>query len=217
MATPTFSYTVVFETVFTSEKSYGVSREQIEATLLPILELPRVVLPGKSALREVFGLWAAHRGLSFAGCCHLVKTKRLGLSEISPNISQYLLDAPTHWESGARAERVGGNFLAVKRGTPVDIAETVQLGGAEAWIEYQRGVFSRTESALAAMGADDFDRVVHEGIPAQVQGSFVGFMAAPNGPVYLGDVIDGFVFQHGIRHLGEIEHARSLLGLQGVS
>jgi len=133
------------------------------------------------------------------------------------NISHYLLDAPTHWESGAWAERVGGNFPAVKRGTPVDIAETVQLGGAEAWIEYQRGVFSRTESALAAMGADDFDRVVHEGIPAQVQGSFVGFMAAPNGPVYLGDVIDGFVFQHGIRHLGEIEHAQSLLGLQGVS
>ena len=35
--------------------------------------------------------------------------------------------------------------------------------------------------------------------------------------VYLGDVLDGFIFQHGIRHLGEIEHARSLLGLQGVS
>ena len=92
-----------------------------------------------------------------------------------------------------------------------------QLGSAEAWMEYQRGVFARTESALASGNPDDYDRIVHEDIPEQLQGSFVGVMAAPNGPIYLGDVLDGFIFQHGIRHLGEIEHARSLLGLQGVS
>jgi len=133
------------------------------------------------------------------------------------HVSTYLYDEPPLWDSGVWSEQIGGNIPAVRRGTAVEIAETAQVGSAEAWMEYQRAVFSRTESALSAGAATDFDRVVHENIPEQIQGSFVGFMAAPNGPVYLGDVLDGFIFQHGIRHLGEIEHARSLLGLQGVS
>jgi DinB family protein len=133
------------------------------------------------------------------------------------NVSQYLLDAPTLWESSEWEERIGGNLPSVRRGTPVDVAETAQLGSADEWMAYQRGVFSRTESALASAKSEDYDRVIHEDIPEPMKGSFVAFVSAPEGPVYLGDAIDGFVFQHGIRHLGEIEHARSLLGLQGVS
>ena len=133
------------------------------------------------------------------------------------HVSNYLYGEAPLWETGGWGERIGGNVPAVRRGTPVDVAETAQLGSADAWMEYQRGVFARTESALASGNPDDYDRIVHEDIPEQLQGSFVGVMAAPNGPIYLGDVLDGFIFQHGIRHLGEIEHARSLLGLQGVS
>jgi hypothetical protein len=29
--------------------------------------------------------------------------------------------------------------------------------------------------------------------------------------------MDAYLYQHGIRHLGELEHARSLVGLGGVS
>jgi predicted nucleic acid-binding protein len=49
--------TVVFETVFTLQRQYGVPKEDIRDNLLPILELPGIVLPGKRRLRKVFDLY----------------------------------------------------------------------------------------------------------------------------------------------------------------
>ncbi len=31
------------------------------------------------------------------------------------------------------------------------------------------------------------------------------------------DVLECFVYQHGLRHMGEIEHGRALVGLQGMT
>jgi predicted nucleic acid-binding protein len=70
---------VFFEVVFTLQRSYGVPRHLIAAALLPLLELPDIVLPGKSVYREVFALWAAP---GFAHCYNAVLMQRLGLSEI---------------------------------------------------------------------------------------------------------------------------------------
>jgi hypothetical protein len=133
------------------------------------------------------------------------------------NVSLYLYDSPMIWESRGWGQRIGGNVPPVRRGTPVDIAESAQIGDGAEWIAYQREVFARTESALQERANEAYDLIVHEDIPDQIKGSFVGMMAEPDGPICLGDVVEGFVFQHGMRHLGEIEHARSLLGLQGVS
>jgi len=74
--------TVVFETVFTLEKTYRAERADIGDALLPILGLPEVVLPGKRVYLEVFALWIANAGLSFADCYHLCLTKQLGLPTI---------------------------------------------------------------------------------------------------------------------------------------
>jgi hypothetical protein len=41
-------------------------------------------------------------------------------------------------------------------------------------------------------------------------------MLAGEGPVRLGDMMDVVLYQHGMRHLGEVEHARSLVGLGGL-
>ncbi len=133
------------------------------------------------------------------------------------NVSMYLYDSPTEWDRGGWESRIGGNLPSVKRGTPIEVAESARIGSADAWMEFQRTVFSRTDEALRSKTPEVYDQIVHESVPEQMKGSFVGIAYGPDGPLYLGDVIDGFVFQHGIRHLGEIEHARSLLGLQGVS
>ena len=45
----------------------------------------------------------------------------------------------------------------------------------------------------------------------------VNHHARPGNPVRNLEVLECFVFQHGIRHLGEIEYARALVGLTGVS
>jgi predicted nucleic acid-binding protein len=74
--------TVVFEAAFTLEKVYRVPREAIRDALQPILDLPSVVLPGKRLFAEVFSLYVANPGLSFADCYHLSLTKQLGLRSI---------------------------------------------------------------------------------------------------------------------------------------
>ena len=45
---------VVFEIVYTLQRSYRIPKAQIRDTLLPLLELPGIILPGKRKLRPVF-------------------------------------------------------------------------------------------------------------------------------------------------------------------
>ena len=73
--------TVVFETVFLLERHYRRPKAAIRDQLLDILELPGVVLPGKSHLRAVFDLYVRHN-ISFADAYHVVQMRRRGLTEI---------------------------------------------------------------------------------------------------------------------------------------
>ena len=43
--------TVVFETVFTLQRQYKVPRLEVRDAVLPLLELPGIVLPGKRRFR----------------------------------------------------------------------------------------------------------------------------------------------------------------------
>lgn len=74
--------TVVFETIFTLERSLRVPRLAIHDMLYGILELPSVVLPGKRIYASVFDLWLREPGLSFADSYHLCLARQLGLSAI---------------------------------------------------------------------------------------------------------------------------------------
>jgi predicted nucleic acid-binding protein len=73
--------TVVFETVFTLQRQYGVSKADIRDNLLPLLELPGIVLPGKRRLRKVFDLYV-DLNLPFADAYHVALMQRLGLRHV---------------------------------------------------------------------------------------------------------------------------------------
>ncbi|MDE3095889.1 MAG: PIN domain-containing protein [Chloroflexota bacterium] len=72
---------VVFEAVFALQRSYREPRDRIAAGLLPIIELPGIVLPGKRHYRSIFDLYVGG-GLGFADCYHVVLMQRLKLSDI---------------------------------------------------------------------------------------------------------------------------------------
>ena len=74
--------TVVFETVFTLEKVYRIPRNAIRDAVQLILDLPGVILPGKTAYDPVFDLYVSRGALSFADCFHVVLAQRLQLSGI---------------------------------------------------------------------------------------------------------------------------------------
>ena len=73
--------TVVFETVFTLQRTYKRRPDAIREALLPILELPGVSLPQKARLRRAFATYADQH-LPFADAYHAVLMSDLGLSEV---------------------------------------------------------------------------------------------------------------------------------------
>src|SRR5215204_6466901 len=72
---------VVFEVVFTLERGYRRSKTEIQSAVLPLIELPGIVFPGKHKFREVFRLYV-DQNISFADSYHVVMVQKLGLTEI---------------------------------------------------------------------------------------------------------------------------------------
>ena len=92
-----------------------------------------------------------------------------------------------------------------------------RIGDYAAFKEYMRTVFDRTEAYLDALDPADLTRVVitHPFQP-QIASTYSARVAGPQGIT----VLDGFecwLYQHGLRHMGEIELARGLVGLGGMT
>jgi len=73
--------TVVFEAVFSLQRTYKRTPQAIREALLPILELPGVSLPRKARFRRAFALYVAEH-LPFADAYHAACMSDLGLREI---------------------------------------------------------------------------------------------------------------------------------------
>src|SRR5215204_4876422 len=58
-------------------------------------------------------------------------------------ISERMFGEANCWESGDWAARVGGNLPVVRRGSALDVAETVSFANLAPWKEYQTLVFER--------------------------------------------------------------------------
>ena len=82
------SDTVIFEAVFTLQRGYHERPERIAEALLPLIELPGVVLPGKRAYRRVFALYR-QGGLGFADCYHVALMERLKLEEVFSCVTDF--------------------------------------------------------------------------------------------------------------------------------
>ncbi|MGD0084392.1 MAG: hypothetical protein ABSD78_14525 [Acidimicrobiales bacterium] len=123
---------------------------------------------------------------------------------------------PPVWNDGWQA-RV--QMAISDHGKQRTVAEMIhqRIGGYEAFQDYQRTVFDRTEAHLDTMDVGDFTRVViKRPFPEQIAGTYSARVAGPDGVT----VLDGFecwLYQHGLRHMGEIELARGLVGLGGMT
>lgn len=99
------------------------------------------------------------------------------------------------------------------------VAEMVhqRIGDYEAFKLYQRAVFDRTEAHLATINPNEFSRVlVAPPYPPQVASTYSARCAGPQGITVL-DGLECWHYQHGLRHMGEIELARGLVGLGGMT
>ncbi len=99
------------------------------------------------------------------------------------------------------------------------VAEMVhqRIGDYAGFQEYMGIVFSRTEEWLEKLDPDDLVRiVVARPFPPQVASTYSARVAGPGG-ISLLDSAECWIYQHGLRHMGEIELARGLVGLGGMT
>jgi hypothetical protein len=117
-------------------------------------------------------------------------------------------------------EWAGRMGLAVAdNGKARTVAEMMQqrIGDYGAFEEYLTAVFAKTESWLAGLDPAGLDEVVvTRPFPAQLASTYSARVAAQRGITRL-DAVECWIYQHGLRHLGEVEHARALVGLGGMT
>ena len=73
--------TVIFEIVFTLERTYKQGKRIIRDTVMPLIELPGILLTSKGVVRRAFDLYADHN-ISFADAFHASVMARFGLTDI---------------------------------------------------------------------------------------------------------------------------------------
>ena len=92
-----------------------------------------------------------------------------------------------------------------------------QIGDYDAFIEYMNQVFKRIEEWLAELPLVELERVIFtRPFPPQIASTFSARVAGEQGITVL-DGIECWIYQHGLRHMGEIELARSFVGLTGLT
>ena len=99
------------------------------------------------------------------------------------------------------------------------VAEMVhqRVGDYDAFKEYQREVFGRTEAWLDQLEPEALDRVIiPRPLPPVVANTYSARVAGEQGITVL-DALECWIYQHGLRHMGEVELARGLVGLGGMT
>jgi hypothetical protein len=92
-----------------------------------------------------------------------------------------------------------------------------RIGDYDAFLEFQRLVFDATEQFVASIDPSTFSEVLvaypYGSVVAQTFSARVGGEAG----ISRSDTIECWIYQHALRHMGEIEHARALVGLTGMT
>lgn len=114
-------------------------------------------------------------------------------------------------------ERLGMSIDDHGKHRTVDEMVHQRIGDLDAFGDYMRAVYDRTTTWLATLTPADLDRVIiPRPLPPQIATTFSARVAGPDGITLL-DGIECWLYQHGLRHMGEIELARGLVGLGGMT
>jgi hypothetical protein len=128
----------------------------------------------------------------------------------------FLREAPL-WASGGWAAKVGVSVDALGREETIAEMEHLTFGDLDAWKAYQGEVLTRTSSVLETVDAGVLGEVLMAKLPPNMQNIFCAIVIGPGAPLRKLEVLECFVYQHGLRHMGEVEHGRALVGLQGMT
>lgn len=109
----------------------------------------------------------------------------------------------TAWLEGGYDQVFGLHRTGQGTSMTEDEANAVRINDVKRWMEYQQKVWQATDEYLASMSPSEFEerRVTIK----------------PVGEMSLWDGLYGMCLSHGYRHVGEIEYARGVQGLGGLT
>ena len=180
----------------------------------------------KNRTRALNILW--QRAVSDMTREHVNHQERAAVLPIAFSLSHYIraqdqavsapfLRGPTLWESGGWAARVGVTVDRLGREESVEEMESIRFADFDAWRAYQSAVIERTNGVLDTLDEAMLAEVLMAKLPPNMQQIFCAIVIGPGAPLRKLDVLECFVYQHGLRHMGEIEHGRALVGLKGMT
>ncbi|MEX2247813.1 MAG: DinB family protein [Dehalococcoidia bacterium] len=133
------------------------------------------------------------------------------------SVSRVFLGEPEAWVSGGWAAKIGVSVDRLGREESVEEMEHIRFADFDAWRAYQSEVIARTDRVLEGLTEERLAEVVLPQLPPNMQQIFCAIVIGPGAPLRRLDVLECFVYQHGLRHMGEIEHGRALVGLRGMT
>ncbi len=121
------------------------------------------------------------------------------------------------WIADGWAKKVGVSVDTLGREETVEEMQHLRFADLDAWKTYQAEVIARTSAVLETITEAMLGEVIMPQLPPHMQNIFCGIVVGPGNPIRKLEVLECFVYQHGLRHMGEIEHARALVGLRGMT
>ena len=142
--------------------------------------------------------------------CHYIRSQDAAIS------TAFLREQPL-WTAGGWAARVGVTVDALGREESVEEMEKLRIGDLDARRAYQREVLARTDRVLDELTAEQLAESLMPSLPPSMSQTFCARMIGMKHPLRRLQVLECFVYQHGLRHMGEVEHGRALVGLRGLT
>jgi hypothetical protein len=180
----------------------------------------------RNRVRAMNSLW--QRAVSDMTLDHVNHHERPGVLPIAFSLSHFMsaqdqsisgpfLRTQPLWEAGGWAAKVGVTVDRLGREETVEEMEAQRFADLDAWRAYQSEVIARTDGVLDQLTEATLAEVLLPKLLPNMQQMFCALVTGPDGPLRKLEVLECFVYQHGLRHMGEIEHGRALVGLGGMT
>ncbi len=115
------------------------------------------------------------------------------------------------------AQKMGLAIADHGKAKTVDEMTHQRIGNYGEFLVFQRLVFDATEQYVAGIDHESFaDVVVPYPYGPGIDHTFSARVGGEAG-ISRSDALECWIYQHGLRHMGEIEHARALVGLGGMT
>ncbi len=114
-------------------------------------------------------------------------------------------------------KKMGLNILDSGKERTTEEMTNQSIGNYEVFKVYMTDVFNKTENWLTTLTFEDLtETIIAPPYPATIASTYSARVGKKRGITRLIG-IECWIYQHGLRHMGEVEHARALVGLKGMT